>query len=121
MAMKIFKTTPAAMYVISNSENVDIKPEGLELCVAEIDDLIEPSGTFTLTLSENDPLLILENQLYTLRDEFGATKWSVNRATHITPFFVNSVRREFGIVKYECTKVYKSFLEMTGLYSGELL
>ena len=72
MAMKIFKTTPAAMYVISNSENVDIKPEGLELCVAEIDDLIEPSGTFTLTLSENDPFLIQENQLYTLRDEFRA-------------------------------------------------
>lgn len=121
MAMKIFKTTPAAMYVISNRENVDIKPKGLELCVAEIDDLIEPSGTFTLTLSENDPFLIPDNQLYTLRDEFRGTKGSANIATHITPFFVNSVRREFGIVKYECTKVYKSFLEMTGLYSGELL
>lgn len=115
MSYKIFKSTTASMYDVSSSSNIDIKPTGLDFIVLSISDYAEPGEDFTITLSENEPLLTYLNQLYTIRDKFNENSYN------ITPFFVTGADREFGKITYTCTKVYKGYLIVPGIFEGEIL
>lgn len=119
--LQILTATPDSMYLISTSSNVDIKPGGLDFISLDISDYAEPGDSFQITLSDTDPLLTYESQLYIVRDKFQQRDWAFTDCYHITPFFVTGATREFGKTTYDCVKVYKGYLNIPAVFQGEVL
>lgn len=120
MSYKIFKSTPETMYNVASSLNVDIKPTGLEFVNLSVGDLIEPGDTFQITLGDNDPFLDFDSQLYIIEDKFNS-KSAADSCSYILPFFVSSSERSVSQTIYNCTKVYKGYLKVPGVFEGETL
>lgn len=120
MSYEIFKTTPEAMHIIGGASNVNIKPEGLDFVNLNAGDLIEPGDTFQITLSNTDPLLEYSTQLYTIKDQF-QTEAAFTSCNYILPFFVSGSKKELNQTVYDCVKVYKGFLNVPGVFQGEML
>lgn len=122
MTFSIFETTPENMYDVFNSENINIKKgKELDFINLEISDYAEPGDDFTITLSDKENFLTYEKKLYIIVDEFRRGSAPKVACYSITPFFVNTSRREFGTIVYDCTKIYKSYLIANGSYEGVLL
>lgn len=79
----------------------------LPFCVLNVDDDILPSEEFELNLSTATPQLVVEKQLYIIRDEVHDKekpfKWYL-------PFFVKNKTVRGNTVIYSCVKAGKSFL-----------
>lgn len=119
--LQILKTNPDNMYLMDSGSNIDIKPAGLDFIALDISDYAEPGDDFSITLSDTDPFLTYVTQLYIVRDKFQEPDWSFSDCYNVTPFFVSGSRREFGRVIYDCVKVYKGYLDMPGVFQGEIL
>lgn len=92
---------------IKASQSITGDLTALPFCVLNVDDDILPSEEFELNLSTATPQLVVEKQLYIIRDEAHDKekpfKWHL-------PFFVKNKTVRGNTVIYSCVKAGKSFL-----------